>query len=116
MSFRNLDNNHDWVYGNGKSAYTHLTREIALDIETALLSFYQDCFFDLDAGVDWWHLLEYNQQEKLEQQVRQTIASREGVTKINSVDVVLTSGRVLTAIYNIDTVYTQDYSGEVVIQ
>lgn len=44
MSIRNLDENHDWTFGAGRSNYLNYNAEIGLNIKTRLLSFLGDCF------------------------------------------------------------------------
>ncbi len=113
MTFRNLDANHDWVY-NGKSAYVDGNQEIALNIETRLLSFLGDCFFATDAGIDWFNLLDYRYQDRLENSVQDVIIKTPGVTGINSIDVVLGANRQIRITYDIQTIYSDSFTGEVV--
>lgn len=112
MSFRNL-NNGDWVFGTGRNAYVQENQEIGLNIETRLLSFLGDCFFDTEAGLDWFNLLDYRYQGKLENMVQDTIIKTPGVTGINSVDVVVGANRQIRITYDIQTIYSSSYTGEV---
>ncbi len=113
MAFRNLDANHDWVYGTSRNAYVTENQEIALNIETRILSFLGNCFFDTDAGIDWWNLLDYNKREKLENAVQDTIIQTPGVTGINSVDVITGANRQLRISYDIQTIYSESYTAEI---
>lgn len=114
MSFRNLDENHDWVAGTGKNAYVTENQEIALNVETRLLSFLGDCFFATNEGIDWFNLLDYNKQQQLENAVQEVIIQTPEVTAINSVDIVLGANRQIRLTYDIQTIYSDSYSGEVV--
>ncbi len=114
MTFRNLDDNHDWTFGAGQNNYVQNEQEIRLNIETRLLSFLGDCFFDTDEGIDWLHLLDRNKLEKLEYAVQDVIIKTAGVTGINSVDAVLGANRKLTLSYDIQTIFSQSYTGEIV--
>lgn len=114
MAFRNLDSLHDWVYGSGKNCYVTGNQEIALNIETRILSFLSNCFFDTDAGIDWFNLLDYNRREQLENAVQETIIQTPGVTGINSVDAVMGANRQIRITYDIQTIYSNSYIGEVV--
>lgn len=113
MTIRALDNNHDWVFGSGKYSYVEDEKEIAENLETRILSFLGDCFFATDEGIDWWGLLERNQQDKLEYAVQEVISNTPGVTGINSVDAVMHSNRRLSLQYSINTIYSSNYQGEI---
>lgn len=106
MTFRNLTNDHDWVFGTGKNSYVSETQEIALNIKTRILSFLNDCFFATNEGIDYWNLLDYNKQEQLENQLQATIVQTPGVTKINSVDVLIGANRRFNVSYSIETIYS----------
>lgn len=113
MVFRNLDANHDWIYGTGKNAYVTENQEIALNVETRILSFLGNCFFDTDAGIDWFNLLDYNKREQLENAVQDTIIQTPGVTGINSVDVLTGANRQIRISYDIQTIYSDSYTAEI---
>lgn len=114
MAFRNLDENHDWVYGSGKNSYVTENQEIALNLETRLLSFLGNCFFATNEGVDWFNLLDYNKQQQLEIAVQGIVIQTPGVTGINSTDIILGANRQIKIAYDIQTVYSNSYTGEVV--
>lgn len=113
MSIRNLDENHDWTFGSGRSNYLNYNAEIGLNIETRLLSFLGDCFFDTDAGIDWFNLLEYNRSAQLQSSVEKTIAQTDGVVKVNNVDILTNADRTLTLQYSVTTIYSTNYQGQV---
>ena len=113
MTFRALDVNHDWTFGAGLANYVSGEDEIALNVKTRLLSFWSNCFFDLETGIDWFNLLEYNQQENLEAAINATIIETEGVTAINDIQVVMRSGRNVNITYDINTIYTTNYKDEI---
>lgn len=113
MSIRNIDSAHDWVFGCGTYSYVNEEQEIAVNLETRLLSFLGDCFFATDEGIDWWNLLDYNQQEKLQTAVQGVIIDTDGVTGINSVDTYINADRKITLTYDIQTIYSSSYTGEV---
>jgi len=116
MIFRNLTANGDWTLGNGLQNYATAETAIALDIKTALRVFLGECFFDTGAGVDWWNLLGGKDQVGILLQTRQVISSRDGVTKINSVDAYLDrTTRRLSISYNIDTVYSRNLTNTVTV-
>lgn len=113
MAFRNLSDG-DWVYGSGRNSYVTENQEIALNVKTRLLSFLGNCFFATNEGIDWFNLLDYNKQQQLENAVQEVIIQTPGVTGINSVDVVLGANRQSRLAYDIQTIYSNSYTGEVV--
>lgn len=106
MTFRNLDGNHDWVWGTGKNSYVSENQEIALNIKTRVLSFLGDCFFATGEGIDYWNLLDRNKQEQLENQIQATIIQTPGVNKINSVEVLIGANRTFNVTYSVNTIYS----------
>lgn len=113
MAFRNLTAKHDWVFGSGKNSYVTENQEIGLNIQTRVLSFLGDCFFATEEGIDWWNLLDMGKQEQLENSVQETIKNTPGVTAINSVDVVMGANRKITISYDVQTIYSESYTGEI---
>ena len=45
------------MFGKGRNSYLRDTEALMMNIKTRLLSFLNDCFFDTEAGIDWWNLL-----------------------------------------------------------
>ena len=109
MSIRNLDENHDWTFGLSQSNYITQNSEIALNIETRVLSFLGDCFFATQEGIDWFNLLEYRYNPRLEMAVSETIKNTPGVVGINSLELLIGQNRNLTIEYNISTQFSQSY-------
>jgi hypothetical protein len=110
MIIRALDANHDWVFGSGKSNYLKNDDAIALNIDTRLLSWVGDCFFDMGAGIDWLNLLgSIGKQEILQLNLKRVILQSYGVTGINSFYVTLNSARLFQASYNISTIFSPSY-------
>lgn len=109
MIFSNLDQNHDWTFGKGAADFANGDQAIGLNVKTRLLSWVGDCFFDLNAGIDWWNRLgSKNQRTLLELDLKRVILQSEGVTGIVSFDTTLT-GRDFTASYTINTVNSKEY-------
>lgn len=116
MSFRALDSSSDWQFGAGLQSYFTDERAINADISTALKVFLGECFFALDAGVDWWNLIGGKDEQGIILQCRTVIAQRAGVARINSVTASLDrSTRKLTVTYNVDTIYSQSISNSVTV-
>lgn len=114
MSMRNLDGQHEWVFGSGKNSYVTQKQEIALNIKTRVLSFLGNCFFATEEGIDWFNLLDYRYQDRLENSVQEVIVQTPGVTGINSIDVLTTADRQIRIAYDVQTIYSSSYTDEVV--
>lgn len=109
MIFRNLTPAGDWSFGSGLRDYVHDNAAIGLNVRTRLLSWVGDCFFDLQAGVDWTNRLgSKNQRTLLELDLRRIILQSFGVTGIVSFDTVLTQ-RAFRANYSVNTIFSKAY-------
>lgn len=116
MSVRAIDSNRDWQFGQSKQSYKNGVEEIGQMIQTRVLSFLGDCFFATDEGIDWLNLLGAGagKDEAIKRSVSLTILGTSGVTAINSVDLVLNrQTRQLIISYNVATIYSSSYTGEV---
>jgi len=109
MIFRSLDANSDWNFGRGKNDYLQSDAAIGLNIKTRILSWLNDCFFDMEAGIDWkTRLGNYEQQDLLELDLRRIILQSYGVTGILSFDTNV-ADRAFSASYEITTINSQSY-------
>ena len=111
--FRSLDSNNDWNFGNNLESYVTTQQEIALNLKTRIMSFLGDCFFATDEGIDWWNLLDYRYQDRLENAVQDVVKNTPGVTAINSVDVLVGANRKIKIQYDIQTIYSTSYIEEI---
>lgn len=108
MIVRGLDADHDWLFGKGKNDYNANNRAIEQNIKTRLLSFLGDCFFALDAGLDWFNLLGSKNQVALELAVRAVILNTPNVDSILNVDINLNSTtRLISMQYTVQTIYSR---------
>lgn len=57
MRFRTLDENWDWRMGRGLQDYASGSLSVAYNLKTQILSWYRDCFFDMEVGIDWKNIL-----------------------------------------------------------
>lgn len=110
MIIRALDSTHDWTFGHGKQDYKTAQSAIAEDVQTKLLSFLNDCFFDLEMGVDWINLMrQKNKQKQIALSCRAVMLKAEGVVRVNEVSVSYSeASRGLVISYSIDTAYTRN--------
>ena len=110
MIIRTLTTDHDFTYGIGKNNYLRDQNAIAENIDTRLLSFFRDCFFDMTAGVDWFRLLgTKTTEQEIILSCRRVILQSYGVVKVNSISA-STNGRNLILSYNIDTIFTSAFT------
>ena len=114
MSVRAIDENRDWMFGQGRQSYKIGENELGQQINTRVLSFLGDCFFAQDEGIDWWTLLERGKQneELLKRSVSLTILQTDGVIAINSVDFIK-NGRDMRILYDVQTIYSQSYQQQI---
>ena len=85
MKIRGIDAVGDWLFGQGLGSYAQNSDEIAIDIRTRVQSWYGDCFFDPEAGVDWPHRFDKNQQANLLDELRVVISGTPGVVKVKTI-------------------------------
>ena len=119
MSIRANDQNGDWTFGLGKGSY--LTGEAAIEqnLATSLRCWLNDCFWQLNFGVDWANLIgsaRASAQNAIILQCRQMIANSFGVTQIVSVSAsrdALT--RKLSLQYVINDIFTTNFYGTVTV-
>ena len=53
MKFRTLDDNWDWNIGKGRQDFSSDSLAVAYSIKTKILSWYRDCFFNMETGIDF---------------------------------------------------------------
>ena len=108
MRIRNLDQNHDWTFGNSQSNYVRNINAVALDIKMRLYEWYQDCFFNLEQGIPWkTRLGSHNQKELLDTDVRTTAQAVEGVLNIFDFTSQV-NGRTYRCQFNVYTIYSTE--------
>jgi len=115
MIFRQLTASGDWTFGAGKANFAAGDQAIGLNIRTRLLSWVNDCFFDMPMGIDWSNLLgSKNQREILEQNLRKLLLESFGVTSIIKFDTIL-ADRKFSAVYNITTIFSPSFQNSIEI-
>lgn len=116
MIIRNIDANNDWTFGKGKQNYAQEDNAIATNLKTRLQSFLNDCFFDMEAGLDWFNILGKD-REKLLSEVKKCIVTSYGIYRLNDVDVYFDrEKREITITYNVDTIYSPNLEGIIGVQ
>lgn len=99
MIVRAIDQNHDWRFGKGKSDYKRDNQAVAQNIDTGLLCFLGDCFFDIEDGIDWFNLLGGKDRQAVILAVRARIISRQNVKQLLELSAVLDENRKLNLNY-----------------
>lgn len=98
----------EFCFGHGYTDYRHEIAYVKQDIETALLEFKNDCFFKLNAGIDWkTRLGTYGQKDYLDEDIQNVIINRDGVVYIDNFKSVIVD-RVYTCSVNVYTVYSEE--------
>jgi hypothetical protein len=103
MIVRALDDQGDWTFGRGKNDYLSQNDAVAQDIQTRLNSYLGDCFFDLNAGVDWFNLLGSKNIVGLNLALKTVILNTENVLGITELSLEIDSKRELTVTYEVQT-------------
>lgn len=92
MIVRQLDNNHDWMFGHGFGNYLSNSEAIAQCVKTKLLALKNDWFLNRENGIAWFDYLTKNPNTKqLEIDVKAEIFKVSGVVSIDSFDILLDS-------------------------
>ena len=105
MKVRSIDANNDWEKGKGKSNYKTGVLACAQNIKTNLQSFLGDCFFQTDAGIDWFNHLGGKNQLQLKVDVSATILKTPDVILIEELNIRLDNQRKLSIQYSANTTY-----------
>ena len=57
MKTRTVDGNWDWRFGKGLNDYSQESLNVAYAVKMKVLSWYRDCFFAMEDGIDWKNIL-----------------------------------------------------------
>ena len=109
MIIRNLDSDHDWMFGKGKNNFLAGVNAIKLNIKTRLLEWLNDCFFAQNNGVDWKNRLDRGQAADLEEEIRLVVLKSFGVTELSNFSYNVT-GRRFFAEYTVQTIFSASFT------
>lgn len=98
MRFRGVDANGDWVFGKGRNSYLRDNEALMMNIRTRLLEFLNDCFWDMEKGIDWWTLMGGKDLKKILVDVQRTILRSYQVKRIVNLDYTLTNRKLFISI------------------
>lgn len=108
---RNLDKNWDWVFGNGKQDYAIGQRSMEIDILTNIKCWKNNCFYDLDKGIDWYNILgSFGSDKKLINQLVSLLLNIDGVVEIKSIDYNITDERKINLNIVLNTIYNSNFN------
>ena len=113
MIIRALDSEGDWTFGKGLSNYNKETRAIEQNISTRYNEWVGDCFFNSEAGIDWYNRLDYGSKDILENDIKSLILKSYGVVEILSISSTLIN-RVFNATYTIRTIFSTTITGTLI--
>jgi len=110
MKFRGLDAAQDWMLGQGLGSYAREEAALALDIATRIRSWYGNCFFDKEAGIDWLNRMNKGQLDNLLLELQTVILQTDGTVKINTFNATLaTRTRHCVVSYDIQTIFSPSF-------
>ncbi len=105
MIIREIDTAGDWLFGKGRNDYLSGNDAVAQDIACRLRSFLGDCFFDINAGVDWFNLLGSKNELGLVLAIKAVICNTPYVSRLVDLTTSLSPERNLTLSYSVFTVF-----------
>jgi hypothetical protein len=116
MKIRNLTTSGDWTFGAGRQNYLQGQDAIAANIRTYLKLWVGNCFWALQAGVNWRQYLDKNQETRLLAGLQTAIMSRFGVMGLTQLSADLDRrSRVMVVRYTVSTIYTQSFQDSITI-
>lgn len=108
MIVRRIDLAGDFTFGAGKNDYLTNNKAVGQSIATRLRSFLGDCFFDTEAGLDWFTLLGSKNQSGTILAQKMTILNTRDVTQLVELSSVLLPNRSFRTTYSATTVYSTE--------
>lgn len=105
MKTRTVDNNWDFNFGRGLQDYADESLGVAYTVKMKILSWYKDCFFAMEDGVDWKNILgSKTSKEQADAAIKQIIQSEPEITDLTFFESSVTD-RVYTANIRFKTIY-----------
>jgi hypothetical protein len=110
MIIRKVDDNNDWHFGKGLNDYAFDEAAIQQNVRSRILSWFGDCFFALQDGVDWKARLDKGQKDALRADLKAALLQSFGVVAVNEIDVEFTGDtRILVVKYDIQTIFSASF-------
>lgn len=102
---RAVDVNNDWQFGKGRNDYKYDLNAVSQNIKTRLQEFLGDCFFNQNAGVDWFNLMGSKRKLELNLSLSSIILNTQYVTAIVSFNFSVDQSRNAILNYEILTIF-----------
>jgi hypothetical protein len=107
---RTLDATNDWTLGNNLSGYLSGNLAIRQQIQCRLNQFLGECFWDANAGINWFGFLGGKNAAALNLAIATVIINTTGVTALKSLKFnVNPVTRVFSVNWKVDTVFSKDF-------
>ena len=107
MKTRTVDGNWDWNFGKGLNDYADDALGVAYTVKMKILSWYKDCFFEMDSGIDWKNILGSKvSKEEADAQIKDIIQSEPEITELVYFDSSVTD-RIYSATIRFKTIYNE---------
>lgn len=108
MIVRALDQDKDWTFGTSLNNYLRNKDAVIQNIATNLNSFFGDCFFDQQKGLNWFNLLGTKDQTSLNLAITTAILNTDQVISLSQLSVFLDEiTRNLRVTFTVQTTYGQ---------
>ena len=105
MIVRSVDASNDWNFGKGANDYRTGLQCVTQMISTNLRFFLNDCFFEMNQGIDWFNLLGGKDLVALKLAITTTILNTDDVTGVLELSTNLDKNRNVTISYQVSTSY-----------
>jgi len=105
MKTRATDNSWDWRFGKSNQDYADDALGVAYTVKMKILSWFKDCFFDQDAGIDWKNILgSKTTKEEADVSIKEIIQTEPEITELTFFESEVVD-RVYTATIRFKTIY-----------
>lgn len=107
MKTRVVDENWDFVFGRGMSDYADDALGVAYTVKMKILSWFKDCFFAMEDGIDWKNILGNKlSKEEADRSIKEIILTEPEITDLVYFDSSV-SDRIYHATVRFKTVYNE---------
>jgi hypothetical protein len=105
MRVRALDSNWDFKFGRSRQDYASESLATAYDVKQKILCWYNDCFFDMQSGIDYKNLLgNKNSKTELDNSIKKILIVQPDIVEITYFESSITN-RVYHLTVRFKTVY-----------
>ena len=105
MRVRALDENWDWRFGQSKQCYAMESLGTAYDVKQKILCWFNDCFFDMQTGIDYKNLIgSKGGKQQLDNSVKKIIVTNPDIVEMTYFESSVTD-RNYTATIRFKTIY-----------